>query len=242
MRNREGYSYSVSSNFSAPVEGDAAVFSASAIANPANTPKVEASFLDELTQTLKDGFTAAELAAAKKALRDERIGGRSSDGGLLNLIAAREQYGRTLAWDEAIDAKLQALTLEQVNAAFRRHINPAQSPSSRAATSTGRRRISRFTCIVTWWDLREGIQGGWFARGTIAAAEKRSPNRMSLTVTRVPPCTDCSCQDGNRDQTRNARMFADSRAVATSGPFWFFGTVEGENVTPPDCHENVPVS
>ena len=125
VRNREGYSYGVSSNFTAPVEGDAAIFSASAIANPANTPKVEASFLDELTKTLRDGFTAAELAAAKKALRDERIGARSSDGGVLNLISAREQYGRTLAWDEQLDAKLQALTLEQVNAAFRRHVTAA---------------------------------------------------------------------------------------------------------------------
>lgn len=126
VRNREGYSYSVSSNFTAPVEGDAAVFSASAISNPANTPKVEASFLDELTKTARDGFTAAELAAAKKALRDERIGARSSDNGVLNLISAREQWGRTLAWDEQLDAKLQALTLEQVNSAFRRHVNPAQ--------------------------------------------------------------------------------------------------------------------
>jgi len=126
VRNREGYSYSVSTNFTAPAEGDAAVFSASAIANPANTPKVEASFVDELTKTARDGFTAAELAAAKKAIRDERIGARSSDSGLLNLISAREQYGRTLAWDDDLDAKLQALTLEQVNAAFRRHINPSQ--------------------------------------------------------------------------------------------------------------------
>jgi zinc protease len=123
VRNREGYSYSVSSNFNAPVEGDAAIFSASAISNPANTPKVEASFLNELSKTLREGFTAQELAAAKKALRDDRIGSRSSDGGLLNLIAAREQYGRTLAWDEELDAKLQALTLEQVNSAFRRHVN-----------------------------------------------------------------------------------------------------------------------
>jgi zinc protease len=126
VRNREGYSYSVSSGFNAPVEGDAATFSASAISNPANTPKVEASFIDELTKTLRDGFTAAELTAAKKSLRDERIGTRSSDGGMLNLISAREQYGRTLAWDGELDAKLQALTLEQVNAAFRRHVNAAQ--------------------------------------------------------------------------------------------------------------------
>ena len=84
----------------------------------------EASTLDELTRTLKDGFTAAELAAAKKSLRDERIGGRSSDGGVLNLLAAREQYNRTLAWDTELDAKLDALTLDQVNAAFRRQVNP----------------------------------------------------------------------------------------------------------------------
>ena len=125
VRNREGLSYSVGSSFTAPVEGDAAAFSASAIANPGNTPKVEASFLDELTKTLRDGFTAAELASARRRLHDERIGGRSSDGGILNLMAAREQYGRTLAWDEQMDAKLDALTLEQVNAAFRRHISPA---------------------------------------------------------------------------------------------------------------------
>ena len=125
VRNREGLSYSVSSGFSAPVESEAAAFSASAIANPSNTPKVEASFLDELSRTLRDGFTAAEFAAAKQSIRDDRIVGRSSDGAVLNLLETREQYGRTLAWDEQMDAKLEALTLEQVNAAFRRHVNPA---------------------------------------------------------------------------------------------------------------------
>ena len=91
VRNREGLSYSVFSRFSAPVEGDAATFSASAIANPANVPRVEASFIEELTRTLAEGFTAEELVSAKRALLDQRIGGRSSDGGLLNLIAVRER-------------------------------------------------------------------------------------------------------------------------------------------------------
>ena len=124
VRNREGYSYSVSSSFSAPVEGDAAAFSASAIANPVNTPKVEASFIDELTKTLRDGFTAAELANSEERHPRRPHSSRSSDGGVMNLIVAREQFGRTLAWDEQMDAKLQALTLDQVNAAFRRHVNP----------------------------------------------------------------------------------------------------------------------
>jgi zinc protease len=125
IRNREGLSYGVGTNFSAPPEGDAAILSMSAIANPANTPKVETSFMDELAKTLRDGFTAAELASAKKAMHDDRVGSRSSDGGVLSLILSREQYGRTLAWDEQLDAKLAALTLDQVNAAFRRHVNPA---------------------------------------------------------------------------------------------------------------------
>jgi zinc protease len=79
-----------------------------------------------LTKTLRNGFTADELAAAKKAIRDDRIGARSSDAGLLNLISAREQFARTLAWDEELDAKLQAVTLDQVNTAFRRHVDAAQ--------------------------------------------------------------------------------------------------------------------
>lgn len=126
IRNREGLSYGVSSNFGAPAEGDAAVFSATAIANPQNTPKVEASFKDELARTLRGGFTATELADARKSYMDTRIGGRSSDGGLTGLLEAREQWGRTLEWDARMDAALNALTLEQVNAAFRKYIDPAK--------------------------------------------------------------------------------------------------------------------
>jgi zinc protease len=127
IRNREGLSYGVSSNFRAPSpkDGNAAQFGAAAISNPKNTPKVEASFRDELAKTIADGFTAAEVAAAKKAIHDERVVGRSQDQQLLRLIATREDANRTLAWDEGMDAKLEALTVDQVNAAFRKHVNAA---------------------------------------------------------------------------------------------------------------------
>ena len=124
IRNREGLSYGVGSSFSAPPEGNAAVFSASAIANPTNIPRVEFSFTDELARTLRDGFAVEELATAKQALLDERTGSRSSDRGLLNLMSARERWGRTLAWDADFDRALAALTVDGVNAAFRRHIDP----------------------------------------------------------------------------------------------------------------------
>jgi zinc protease len=125
IRNNEGLSYSVSSRFTAPVEGNGALFAASAISNPVNSPKVETSFKDELAKTLQNGFTAAEVATAKKAFHDQQIVARSSDASLLRLLASREQAGRTMKWDERLEAQIESLTPEQINAAFRAHVDPA---------------------------------------------------------------------------------------------------------------------
>ena len=100
------------------------MFSMSAISNPANAPKVEASFMDELRKALREGFRADEVAAAKQAYRDARMVARSQDSALLDLMATREDLGRTLKWDEQMDAKIQALTPEQISAAFRKHVDP----------------------------------------------------------------------------------------------------------------------
>jgi zinc protease len=125
IRNVEGLSYSVSSRFTAPVEGDAAVFSASAISAPQNTAKVESSFVDELRNTLKSGFTAEEVATAKKAYHELRTVARSQDAALARTILSHEQFDRTMKWDEQLDARIDALTVEQINAAFRRNVDPA---------------------------------------------------------------------------------------------------------------------
>ncbi len=123
IRNQEGLSYGVNSRFAAPTAGNAASFGGVAISNPLNTPKVEASFRDELAKALATGFTADEVATAKKALHDQRIVGRTQDAALVNLLAIREEFGRTLVWDQRLDAALEALTVDQVNAAFRRHVS-----------------------------------------------------------------------------------------------------------------------
>jgi zinc protease len=94
-----------------------------AVANPSNAPKVEASFQDELSLTLKNGFTADEVSAAKAAWLQERQVQRSQDQALAGVLMARERYGRTLEFDKALDAKVAALTPEQVSAAFRKHID-----------------------------------------------------------------------------------------------------------------------
>jgi zinc protease len=124
IRNREGLSYGANARMTIPTEGDAATLAGTVSLNPKVGPRVEECFLDELRKAYKDGFTAAEVAAAKKAMLDARMVGRSTDGALLTLLASHMQLDRPLKWDADLEAKMQALTVEQVNAAFKKHIDP----------------------------------------------------------------------------------------------------------------------
>jgi len=125
IRDKEGLSYVAQSVFGAPTRDDGGNFLALAISAPQNAPKVEASFRDELAKTLKDGFTADEVAAAKKAWLQECGMSRAEDGSLVGLFAGRQRFDRTLKFDESLEAKVAALTPEQIGAAFRKHIDPA---------------------------------------------------------------------------------------------------------------------
>jgi zinc protease len=125
IRNREGLSYGANARLTVPAEGDSATLSGTVSLNPGVGPKVESSFMDELRKVYEKGFTAAEVDGAKKALLDARMVGRSTDGALLNLMVSHEQLGRPLKWDADLEAKIQALTVDQVNAAFRKHIDPS---------------------------------------------------------------------------------------------------------------------
>jgi len=125
IRNREGLSYGASSRFTAPSDGDAALFSGTVSSNPVNMPKVEASFVDELKKTLREGFTQAEVTEAKRSYADARKVSRSQEAALVTLIASHEQLGRTLLYDEQLEARIKALTLEQINGAFRKYMDVA---------------------------------------------------------------------------------------------------------------------
>ena len=125
IRNREGLSYGANARLAVPSEGDSSLLSGTVSLNPMNGPKVEFSFVDELARTLKEGFSAQEVAEAKKAYLDGRIVSRSQDAALLTLLAQHEQLGRTMKWDEQVEQKIQALTAEQISAAFRKHVDPA---------------------------------------------------------------------------------------------------------------------
>jgi zinc protease len=124
IRNREGLSYGANARVAIPAEGDSSMLMATVSLNPVNGPKVEFSYMDELRKTLKEGFTAKEVAEAKKAYLDSRMVGRSQDAALMNQLAQHELQGRTMKWDEQLEQRIQALTPEQINAAFRKNIDP----------------------------------------------------------------------------------------------------------------------
>jgi zinc protease len=125
IREKDGLSYSVGSQFAVPANEKFTQFIASAQCNPQNILKVEADFKDVLAKALADGFTDAELATAKKTYFQDQQVSRSQDAHLAAQLASNAQYGRTMAREAAIDQKIAALTPAEIQAALKRHIDPS---------------------------------------------------------------------------------------------------------------------
>ncbi|MEP6503587.1 MAG: insulinase family protein, partial [Betaproteobacteria bacterium] len=124
LRQKEGVSYGVGAGLGASPFEPSGKLQFFAIYAPENRAKVEAGFDEELARFVKDGVTAEELATAKKAMLAQRATGRTSDAGVAGGGAARLEAGRTWAFSADQDAKIAALTLEQVNAAIRKWVVP----------------------------------------------------------------------------------------------------------------------
>lgn len=126
IRQKDGLSYGGGSGIQAGDDDRAGQFGMSAIAAPQNLKQLEAAIREELERALKDGFTQAELDGAKSGLLQQRVQNRSKD----NVVASgwtRNLYNnRTYSWSKDYEAKLKAATLAQVNAAFRKAIDPAK--------------------------------------------------------------------------------------------------------------------
>ncbi len=125
VREKDGLSYSVATSFNAGVEEKFATFSGAAICAPQNVDKVEADFKEELARVLRDGFTQSEFDAAKKELLDQQLVIRSSDRSLMTSLLSQARYGWTMQRTIDREAKLASMTLDQVNAAVRKWIDPA---------------------------------------------------------------------------------------------------------------------
>ncbi|MGE3177025.1 MAG: insulinase family protein, partial [Vicinamibacterales bacterium] len=93
---------------------------------PRNIAKVEAGLKEELARALKEGFTEAELANAKSGAIQQRVQARAQDGTLAGGWVFYRHHDRTFAFSKLFEDRIQALTVAQVNAALRKHLDPAR--------------------------------------------------------------------------------------------------------------------
>ncbi len=126
VRQKEGLSYGVGSSLNVGSISRASSFNIGAISAPQNLTKVDLAVKDELAKAIKDGFTAEELARAKSGILQERLQARAQDSALSAGWVRLLDVDRTYAWSKKMEDNISALTLDQVNAAFRKWIDPAK--------------------------------------------------------------------------------------------------------------------
>jgi len=124
IRVKDGLSYGVGSQLSVPSIDRGGAWGVGASAAPQNIAKVEAAFREELARALKDGFTEAEITAAKSGALQRRVQSRAQDGTVAAAWVSNLELGKTFAWSKQFEDKLSALTADQVSAALRKYINP----------------------------------------------------------------------------------------------------------------------
>ncbi|MBS1785326.1 MAG: insulinase family protein [Acidobacteria bacterium] len=126
IRQKEGISYGVGSGFNAAPQDKSGSWTAYAIYAPQNASRLETAFKEEVARILKDGVTADELAFAQHAWLQGEAVARTRDGGVAGDLAAYLSMGRTFAYDAGLEKQVKALTVDAVNAALRKHLDPSK--------------------------------------------------------------------------------------------------------------------
>jgi zinc protease len=126
VREKEGLSYDVRSFIGwNPVDRNS-TWTATAIFAPENQPKVEAAVKEEIARMLREGIGAQELAQAQQALLNQRRLSRAQDPVVASGWQFNLEHARTFAQARRLDDQIAAVTVEQVNAALRRHLDPSR--------------------------------------------------------------------------------------------------------------------
>ncbi|HTU26854.1 MAG TPA: pitrilysin family protein [Pirellulales bacterium] len=124
VRQKEGLSYGVGSQFMADAVDRRGSLVLYAIYNPMNESKVQTAMNEELTRLLADGPTAEELAQAKSGFLQEEKVGRASDAHLTAVIAENLYAGRTMKYYAELEKKIESQTPETVLAAMKKFFDP----------------------------------------------------------------------------------------------------------------------
>ena len=125
LRQKEGWSYGAGGvmNASNREGDDSGTLFMQAIAAPENLANVKAGALEELQRVLDGGFTADELQDAVDGIISSNLSSWSSDGSLAGILRSGAELGLDAEWYGAMHDRYRALTLDEVNEAFRKYYN-----------------------------------------------------------------------------------------------------------------------
>ncbi len=125
VREKEGLSYGIQTwLIPSSFEENTPMF-LYAIFAPENRERVRAAIAEEFARALKDGFTADEVAHAKRALLQSRRISRAQDGGLAGGLVQQTYVGRTWDYAAKVDQGIEAVTVERANAVLRKYVDAA---------------------------------------------------------------------------------------------------------------------
>lgn len=124
VRQKEGLSYGVGSGLSNRAKDGRVDLTLYAITNPSNKDKLLTVIREEIERLREDGVTEDELARAKVAHLQQRRVGRTQDSSLAGTLLSNLFMERTMKHQAEYEAMIEATTLEDVNAAIRKYIDP----------------------------------------------------------------------------------------------------------------------
>ena len=124
VRQQDGLSYGVGSQFDAASRDSLARLTLYAIANPGNVAKVVIAIREELERILKDGITDEELARAKQGYLQAQRVTRTQDRRLISILSNTIYADRTMSHYSELEEQIEKLTAEDVLTAMQRHFDP----------------------------------------------------------------------------------------------------------------------
>jgi zinc protease len=133
VRDRDGLTYGISSFLTDDTYADGAWQVQAAFA-PQLLKKGLESTRHEIEKWHDEGVTAAELARAKTELAGTYQVGLATTGGLAGAILVMLNRGMPLSFVDEYPKRIAAMSLEEVNGAIRRHIDPAKLVLVQAGT------------------------------------------------------------------------------------------------------------
>ncbi len=143
IRQKEGFSYGIGSYFQANAFDPVAGFGAFAIYAPQNLDGIDRALREEIARVVADGFADEEVAAARSGWLQQQAMSRSGERELAGTLATRAYEGRDLRWDEALEARVAALTPAEIHAAVKKHLDPARLSVVHAGDFAGAARAAK---------------------------------------------------------------------------------------------------